>query len=316
MKQITIPSITILLLILLSASTYRVEELEQAIVLQFGQVKGEPITESGLHWKLPFIQNIRKFDKRILHWDGARGEIPTLDKKFIWVDTTARWRISDALQFYRAVRDVDGARSRMDTVLDGITPDTISAYNLIEVVRTSNDIMRDVDENRKEALKDPDNEEAAVQLDELTADLPKVSYGREKISELIAARARKELQSFGIHLIDVQLRSIAYREKVEQKVYNRMISERRKIATKIRSNGKKERLKILGKMDLKLKEIESQAYRKSQEIRGKAEAESISIYAASLKKDPSYYSFVKTLETYKNTLAKKRKFYSRRIVPS
>jgi membrane protease subunit HflC len=274
--------------VVLHFSTFTLPEFEQAIIVQFGSIRGEPITKAGVHFKLPFLQEVMRFDKRILQWDGDRGEIPTKDKKFIWVDTTARWRISNASDFYRSVHTIPNALNRMGTVIVGITKDTISSFNLIETVRNSNKIL--------EQPSVPD------EFIDLTSDLEKIEYGREKIAEMITERARAELQSFGIEIMDVELRSIGYKEVVEQKVYERMISEQQKIATKIRSSGKGEEAKILGQMDLRLKSIQSEAYREAQTTRGVADAEASKLFANAFKDDPAFFSFVKTLESYKESL--------------
>ncbi|MBI2602369.1 MAG: protease modulator HflC [Deltaproteobacteria bacterium] len=298
----------VVLLFLLDSSTFTLPEYQQALILQFGKVQGDPVTRAGLHWKVPFVQEVRYFDKRILQWDGERGEIPTKDKKFIWVDTTARWRIHDALLFYKAVRDIPNAILRMGTILDGVTKDTVSSFNLIEAVRNSNNILEDIRHNRSEAEKRQLSDSSDTTMDELTTDVESIQTGREKLSELISSRARRELESFGIAIIDVQLRSIAYKEVVEQKVYHRMISEREKIATKIRSSGKGEEAKIVGQLNLKLKQIESEAYRKAQTIKGRAEAEAAEIFAGALKADPAYFEFIKTLDAYKKTLKDRGEF--------
>ena len=299
-------------MILLNASTYTIPEHQQAIILQLGKIAGDPITKAGLHFKIPFIQEVKYFDKRILQWDGERGEIPTKDKKFIWVDTTARWRIKDALIFHKASPlGVRSALLRIGTAVDGATKDLVSNYDLIESVRNSNNIFKDIQENKKSAQKtqgkdDLDSEDAI--LDDFIADVQSVAVGREKLSEMIAERARVNLDGFGIELIDVQLRSIAYQENVEAEVFKSMISERKQIATKIRSSGKGEEAKILGQLDLALKRIESEAYRKAQALKGKAEAESFKIYADSLREDPDFFEFMKNLEVYKNTIAKNGEF--------
>ena len=299
------------LLFLLNISTYTVQETEQAIILQMGKVRGEPVTQAGLHWKLPFFQEVKYFDRRILHWDGDVGEVPTRDKKFILVDTTARWRISDALLFYRSVRDVNNARFRMGSIIDGATKDTISSHDLIETVRNSNKIFEDVEDNRR-ALKEAENGPGGDGISEvdtvLDDDIKRVHRGREKLSEMIADRAGRTLKDLGIELIDIQLRRIAYQEKVEQSVFRSMISERKQIATKIRSLGEGEKARVLGQLDLTLKKIESEAYKQAQEIKGRAEAESIRIFAGSLKEDPSFYEFVKNLEVYQKTLGEKAQF--------
>ena len=222
MKQITSLIFLILSITLLQQGTFTLPEHQQAIVLQFGSVQGEPRVEPGLHFKVPFIQDVRYFPKRILGWDGAPGEVPTRDKKFIWVDTTARWKISDSLRFYRSVRDVNNAMARMTTIIDGVTKDTVSNYNLIEMVRNSNAIMGDLEENRQEAHKQLEKDHSDTTLEELTTPVESIQYGREKISEMISLRARSELRGLGIELIDVHLRSIAYKQVVLQKVYKRI----------------------------------------------------------------------------------------------
>ncbi|MFK7824130.1 MAG: protease modulator HflC [Oligoflexales bacterium] len=311
MKNILSLVILVSLMILLNASTYTVPEHQQAIILQLGKIAGDPITKPGLHLKIPFIQDVKYFDKRVLQWDGERGEIPTKDKKFIWVDTTARWRIKDALTFYKTLTDVRRALFRIGTAVDGATKDLVSNYDLIESVRNSNSIFKDIEENKLSAQRtqgkdDLDSEDAI--LDDFIADAQSVAVGREKLSAMIAERARVNLDGFGIELIDVQLRSIAYQERVEAEVFKSMISERKQIATKIRSSGKGEEAKILGQLDLALKRIESEAYRKSQLLKGKAEAKSFKIYADSLREDPEFFEFMKNLEVYKNTIAKNGEF--------
>ncbi len=305
MKNIFVLAGSVILLGLFLSSTYTLPEHQQAILVELGKVRGVPVTDAGLHMKVPIIQDVRYFEKRILQWDGERVEIPTLDKKFIWVDTSARWRIKDALVFYRSLRDVNNAMMRMGTILDGSVKDTVSRYRLLETVRNTNDIFKDIEQNKKEAellLKvDPSD----TTLEEISSDVDKIETGREKLSQLIAEQAQKDLKSFGIEIVDVQIRSVAYKEVVEDKVYNRMISERMKIADKVRSSGQGERAKILGQLDLALKKVESEAYRKSQEIRGKAESQAIDIFAQALQSDTEFYSFMKTLDTYKSTLGKK-----------
>jgi membrane protease subunit HflC len=297
--------------------SYQVTEGQQVLITQFGRIVGEPVTKAGLHFKMPFIQRARYFDKRILSWDGDPNQIPTKDKKYIEVDTTARWRIADPVKFAQTVHDERGALARLDGILDGITRDQISNNNLIEAVRNTNTILERMQAKQKAASeRDAATEEAAGEdgpsaeavlaasqvEEEITGEIEPVSVGREKLSEVIASRARTELEALGIDLIDVQLRSIAYESSVEKKVYNRMISERQRIAEKIRSIGKGEEAKIRGKLNLDLKEIESIAYRKSEEIKGRADGEATGIYANSMRQDPEYYSFLRTLEAYKKTV--------------
>ena len=297
----------ILFCILVFNSTYTLNETKQGLILQLGRVVGLE-KEPGLHWKLPFIQNIRTFDKRILQLDGIPSEVPTVDRKFIWIETTTRWRIENPLIFYKALREINTAQLRMSTIIDGVTKDTVSNYNLIELVRNSNKILQDVEDNRLEAKQALLQKTGDISLDDLDQSIETIKFGREKISKVITKRSREELKNFGITVIDTQLKRIAYKEVVEEKVYNRMISERMKIATKIRSAANGEKEKILGQLELSLKKIESEAYYQSQKIKGLAEAEATKIYAEAFEKDAQYYSFIKTLETYEKTLVGKGNF--------
>ncbi len=296
----------ILFLIVMSSSLYIVREGQQAIRTQFGRPVGEPITAAGPHLKLPFIQDLRYVDKRILTWDGDPNEIPTKDKKFIRVDTTARWRIIDALKFIQTVQNERGAITRLDAILDGITRDTISNHNLVEAVRNSNSILNKIEKARVEKVK----KEARGEIveEEVTGEIEPVGVGREKLSEIIAKSANEETQKYGISIIDVQLRRISYEKSVEAKVYERMISERRRIAEKIRSYGKAEKAKIEGRLSRHLQQIQSKAYRASQQIKGKGEAKSTAIYARSLSKGAKFYEFIRTMDAYKKSLKDDTKF--------
>ena len=273
----------------------------QAIITEFGKPVGEPITESGLHYKKPFIQEVRLVDKRILTWDGFPTEIPTKDKKYIKVDTTARWKVTDALTFIQTVRNEMGARARLDAILDATTRDVISSNNLVEAVRNSNSILEKIRESRKQ-IQDAKASGEAIVEEEISGEVEKISVGREKLSQAIAEAATKELKKFGIDLIDVQLRRISYEKSVEKKVYERMISERQRIAQKIRSIGQGEKAKIEGRIQKDLKKIQSEAYRKAQTIRGKAEAKATAIYAKEFNKGADFYQFKRSLEAYKNSL--------------
>lgn len=284
---------------LVVASAYTVGEWEQAVITQFGRPV-DRINEAGLHFKLPFIQRVRRFDKRILNWDGYPNQIPTKDKKYILVDTTARWRIADPLLFLQTVQSEDGARLRLDGILDAVTRDTISNHNLVEAVRNSNAILvklKDRLKAQRSGELQPGSEE-----EEVVGEIDPVSVGREALSGIIIERARAGLKEFGIEIIDVQLRRIAYEESVEAKVYDRMISERQRIAQRIRSVGKGEQAKIEGKIAKDLQQIESEAYRTVQRIRGSADAKAIRTYAAAMGADPDFYNFVRTLEAYRKSL--------------
>jgi modulator of FtsH protease HflC len=279
---------------------YIVTEGQQALVTQFGKPIGEPVTEAGLHFKKPFVQDIRYIDKRILSWDGYPNQIPTRDKKFISVDTTARWQIVDALKFVQTVRNENGARSRLDTILDSTTRDVISNNNLVEAVRNTNSIIEQVEARKAEIERMMEQGEVLVD-DEITGEIEPITIGRERLSRLIVEAADSELTQFGIRLVDVQLRRIAYESSVEAKVYDRMISERQRVAQKIRSIGQGERAKIEGRMTRDLRAIESDAYRRAQQIRGEAEARSTAIYAQALNKDPAFFEFMRSMEAYDRT---------------
>jgi len=290
------------LLILFKGSAYRVSEWEQAIITRFGKPVGKAVTRSGLHFRrMPFVDQVHRMDKRILNWDGFPNQIPTKDKKYIWVDTTARWRITDPLLFIQTVRDEDGARSRLDGILDAVTRDVISNNNLVEAVRNSNAILDRIHASAK-AAEDRVRQGQPPIEEEVVGDVESISLGREQISERIIERAREGLGEFGIEIIDVQMRRIAYETSVEHKVFERMISERMRIAERIRSVGKGERANIMGKISRDLQEIESQAYQKAETIRGKAEGNAIRIYAGAMNADPEFYKFIRTLEAYRKAL--------------
>ncbi|OGR87526.1 MAG: HflC protein [Elusimicrobia bacterium RIFCSPHIGHO2_02_FULL_57_9] len=287
--------------ILFNASMYTLSEWEQAVITQFGRPVGAPVNRAGLHFKLPFIQMVRRLDKRILNWDGYPNQIPTKDKKYIWVDTTARWRIVDPLLFIQTVQTESGARLRLDGILDSVTRDTISNHNLVEAVRNSNAILDRVRKKLEEVQKKGDLAPGAEE-EEITGEIERVTVGREALSAIIIDKARAGLKEFGIEIIDVQLRRIAYEASVEAKVYERMISERQRIAQKIRSVGLGEQAKIQGKINKDLQGIESEAYRKVQSIKGDADAKATRIYAQTMNSDPDFYSFTRTLEAYRRAI--------------
>lgn len=297
-KSIVIGVIGLLLFLIADSSFYILNEGQQAIVTQFGKPVGVPVVDAGAHFKLPFIQKVKYVDKRILTWDGFPNQIPTKDKKYIKVDTTARWRITDALKFIQTVQNEQGAKARLDTILDGHTRDVISNHNLVEAVRNSNSILDQLNERKKELIDSKDRGEAVLE-EEISGDIESIAVGREQLSQMIVERASKEMESLGIEMIDVQLRRISYEKSVEAKVYERMISERQRFAQKIRSIGKGEKAKIEGRLMKDLNKIESEAYRTSQTIRGKAQAEATAIYAKALTKSPKFYEFMRVMEAYK-----------------
>ncbi len=281
---------------ILKSTLFVVTEGQQAIITQFGKPIGKTITKAGIDYKIPFMQEVRFVDKRILSWDGFPNQIPTKDKKYIKVDTTARWRIVDPLKFIQTVQNERGAKARLDAILDATTRDVISNNNLVEAVRNSNSILEKIEENKKVGIDD-----------DLSGEIDKIDLGRENLSLKIVESADKELSQIGIKLVDVQLRRISYEKSVEDKVYERMISERQKIAQEIRSIGKGEKAKVEGKLAKDLQQINSKSYKQVQEIKGKAEAKAIAIYANAYKKSPKFYEFVRTMESYKKSIGKDSK---------
>lgn len=286
--QIVLLGIAILALLLLNSAIYTLDETEQAIILQFGEPVGEPVKQAGLHFKLPFLQDVVRFEKRIIEWDGAANQITTEDKRYIWVNTFARWRIIDPLKFYQTVNNEINAQSRLDDILDGVTRDVITKNKLIEVVRNTNRTMMAIGEDEEQA--------------EPVTSVAPIKQGRTAIRKTILERARETVPQYGIELIDVQIKHIDYIEEVRRKVYDRMIAERTRIAEKYRSEGEGERARIEGDREKRLKEITSEAYRKSQQIIGQADAEATRIYAEAFGRDPEFYSFLQTLETYSKTI--------------
>ena len=307
-SKLTILSVVVaFFLIVGGTSVYILNEGRQAIITQFGRPVGEPITNAGLHFKLPFIQKVRYVDKRILSWDGVPNQIPTKDKKYISVDTTARWKIIDVLKFIQTVQNEEGAKARLDTILESSTRNVISNHNLVEVVRNSNTILEIIKGKREKFQQKVVKDETSID-EEVVGEIENVEVGREALSTMIVKSADSELTKFGIELVDVQLKRISYEKSVEKKVYERMISERQRIAQKIRSVGQGEKAKIEGRLTKDLKNIESKAYRRAQEIRGEAEAKSIAIYAAALRSDPAFYEFLRSMEAYERSFPEGTKF--------
>ena len=279
--------LAILVFVVVSGAFYTVEEGQQAIVLQFGKPIGDPVTAAGLHFKLPFIQNVRRFEKRLLIWDGDPDQIPTKGREFILLDTTARWRIADAKKFLENVATERGAQSRLDDIIDSVVRDQVSGNELVELVRSTSwvtpkrEVLEEVPEERGEELK------------------KEVRLGREEITRAILTEARKITPQYGIELVDVRIKRLNYIESVREKVYARMISERKRIAARFRSEGEGRNAEILGNMEKELRQIRSTAYRRAQEVRGKADAEATKIYGNAFNKDPEFYAFSRTLEAYK-----------------
>ena len=275
-------------LILLFSAAFIVSETDQVIITQFGEPHGEAVTAPGVHFKLPFIQIANYFDKRFLEWDGDANQVPTRDKRFIWVDTYARWRIIDPLKFFQRLRDERGAQSRLDDILDGETRNSIARHDLVDVVRSSN---RETD-----TLLESVGEETPI--------LEQIEKGRGEIAKEIleAASARVADADLGIELMDFQFKRINYVEEVQKDVFARMIAERNRIAERFRSEGEGEAARIRGERDRELKRIQSEAYRSAEELRGVADAEASQVYAEAYNRDPSFYAFMKSLEAYEDVI--------------
>jgi membrane protease subunit HflC len=284
----------ILALLGLSAS-YTVQETEQVIITQFGKPNPQPVTQAGLHFKLPLIQEVNVIDKQILEWDGPRSEMPTRDKLYISVDTYARWRITRPLEYFRRLRDERSAQSRLDDILGSETRNAVAKHDLIEVIRTTKDRQPARDESLADAV------ESRIGV------LHPIRKGRKLIEQEVQLAAKGKLAEFGIELLDVRFKRINYNPSVVEKIYERMVSERQQIASRFRSEGEGEAAKILGDKERDLSVIESEAYKTVEEVRGAADAKATAIYAAAYSPTPearSLYEFVKTMETYNKVIAK------------
>jgi modulator of FtsH protease HflC len=288
-------AVALMLFLIFSGAFYTVNQTEQVIITQFGQPVGDPITEPGLHFKIPFVQNVNSLDKRFLEWDGAPVAIPTRDKTYIHVDTFARWRIEDPKTYFVRLHDERSAQSRLEDILGSETRNSIAKHDLIEIVRT--------DKNRQplhdESLKGGPTGAIGV--------LPPIEFGRRKIEEEIKSAAAQKLAGFGIAVLDFRIKRVNYNSDVLDRIYQRMISERLQIAQRFRSEGEGEAARIAGQRDRDLNEIQSTAYRQVQQIRGESDAKATEIYARAYTQNPraaEFYTFLKTLETYHKIFTK------------
>jgi modulator of FtsH protease HflC len=277
-------------LVLLFFSAYTVSETEQVILTQFGKPVGGLVTEPGLHFKVPFVQDVHRFDKRWLEFDGDPNQIPTKDKKYIWVETYARWRIADPLRFFQAVQDERGGQSRLDDIVDGETRNAVASFDLIEIVRSS---------NREFQVSE---ELAGIGSAEAMA---KISTGRSEIARIVLKKAAAITPQFGIELEDVRLKRINYVESVQQKVFERMISERKRIAERSRSEGQGRAAEIRGQKERDILGATSLGYKTAQQVKGEADAKATAIYSKAYGKDPELYQFLKTMETLSSSLDEK-----------
>ncbi|MEE2822851.1 MAG: protease modulator HflC [Acidobacteriota bacterium] len=287
MKSLTSAYWLILVAVIFVASNgiYTIDETEQVIITQFGRPVGTAVTDPGIHFKTPFVQVANSFDNRFLEWDGEANQVPTRDKRFIWVDSYARWRISDPLRFFERLRDELGAQSRLDDILDGETRNAVARHDLVEVVRSTN--------------REPDD--VLMDSEEETAILEEIEEGRGSIAEEVVTRAKERTADLGIELIDFQFKRINYVAEVQNDVFARMIAERNRIAERYRSEGEGEAARIRGESERELKRIQSEAYRTAQQLEGEADGEATTVYAEAYGRDTDFYAFVKSLETLEQT---------------
>lgn len=281
-------TVGLILLILASSSVYILDETKQAIVTQFGKPVGEPRITPGMNFKIPFLHRVQFFDKRYLEWDGDKNQVPTKDKKFIFVDTYARWQITDPLQFFIRLRDERSAQSRLDDILDGETRNAIASHELLDVVRSTN--------------RDPEVTEDFMEDMEI---LENISVGRENIEEIILKKANERTADLGVRVLDFRFKRMNYVDEVRDRVHDRMISERKRIADQFRSEGQGEASKIQGDKERDLAKIQSEAFRDAEEIKGKADAEATAIYASAYNRNRQaieLYKFLRTMESFEKSL--------------
>jgi membrane protease subunit HflC len=284
----TVGALVVVAVIVIAASSafFVVQETEQVIITRFGKPVREAIAEPGLHIRTPFIERVNRFERRFLEWDGDPNQLPTRDKRFIFVDTYARWRVTDPLKYYQRLRDERGAQSRLDDILDGETRNTVASHDLIEVVRSS---------NREFAM----TEELGGEGQESFAE---IQIGRQKLAAEVLAAANAATGELGIEVLDFRFKRINYVPEVRQEVYQRMISERNRIAERFRSEGAGEAARINGERERELANITSAAYKDAQGIKGKADARAADVYANAYNGDPDFYRFLKTMESYETTI--------------
>jgi membrane protease subunit HflC len=281
--RITLVLILILLIFVTVNGVYILQEGRQAIITQFGRPVGQPVTEAGLHFKLPFVQEVTFFEKKILIWDGDPNQIPTNDKTFVYLDVTARWRIADALVFLQAVNNEARAQTILDDIIDGTVRDLVNKNDLVEIIRSS-------DFSPETMINSAIEEE-------------KLQYGRDVISAMIHEAASQITPKYGIELVDVMFKRVNYIESVRRKVYDRMISERKRIAAEKRSLGEGQKAEIMGKVKREFQVVISTAKREAEEIKGKADAEAAAIYAEAYNQDREFFSFYKSMESYKEAVS-------------
>jgi len=287
-RSVIVLLVALAALFLAQASMYTVAENEQVLLTQFGRIVSNTVSTPGLHWKTPFTQEVHSFDKRWLEWDGDPNQIPTRDKKYIWMDAYARWRIKDPIEFYKSVRDEAGAQTRLDDIIDGEVRNVVASHDLIDIVRSSSRSFERSEEEQDEAGDDEQQFTTKI--------------GRDELAQMVLKKAAQVMPAYGIELADMQFRRVNYVDSVQEKVFERMISERMRIAQRFRSEGQGKAAEIEGTVEKELRTIDSEAFRKAEEIRGKADGEAAAIYAAAYNKDPELYGFVRTLDAYRTII--------------
>ena len=297
-SSLTVLSLVLTLVVgavVISSSVYTIDQAEQAIIVQLGAPVGGPITEPGLHFKVPFIQEVRRFDKRLLSWDGDPNQIPTRGEQFISVDTTARWRIIDPLTFLKSVQNERGATLRLNDILDSVVRDHISAADLVEIVRSKDWEISAEDLARAAAVSEGDAEILTK----------RVVSGRQELVKSVLEKASVQMPDYGIELVDIRIKRIDYVEAVQQRVFERMIAERQRIAEQFRSEGQGRAAEIDGNTERELAQITSEAQRQAELVRGEADAEATRIYNEAFGADPEFFSFFRSLESYSRSIGNK-----------
>ena len=287
--------VAIVIVFVIAGGTYVVDESMQAVILQFGKPVGDPVTEPGLHFKMPFVQEARMFEKRVLAWDGDPNQVPTSGREFISIDTTARWRIVDPLKFLESVTNESGAQSRLDDIVDSVVRDMISSTDLVEIVRSADWEVTSEDLARVDVVTTEMGDKELMR---------EVTVGRRRLTRKILEEARKLMPQYGIDVVDVRIKRLNYIPDVRRPVFERMISERQRIAEKYRSEGQGEAARIEGETARQLAEITSEAKRKAEVIRGEADAEATRVYNEAYSEDPEFYAFQRTLESYVKSLGR------------
>ncbi|MAE66845.1 MAG: HflC protein [Phycisphaeraceae bacterium] len=286
-RLIAIAVVLAIIVVLVGASAYTLDETKQAVIIQFGRPVGDNVTEPGLHFRAPFIQEVRRFDRRIMAWDGDPNQINTRGREFISIDSTARWRIIDPLKYLQSVRDDQGAQTRLDDIIDSAVRDRVSSMELVEIVRS-----KDWEIDEQEIL------DAGIGDKERKILERRVEVGREGLEQSILTQAQKQMPAYGIELVDVRLQRLNYVPSVQSKVFDRMIAERQRVAERYRSKGEGRRLEILGHTEKEVALILSKAERQAQITRGEADAEATRIYNEAYSADPEFFAFLRTLESY------------------